>query len=119
MDKKSKNPKTQRNRRLGPVVFNGENASTSFRGPLSSDSLEKNHALAPRIDTTRRSKKLRASGYQIWLLIGVLIFVLGTVLLSPLFASVGIAIFALATMSRSRNKSEQRVRREFFEAGEK
>jgi hypothetical protein len=90
------------------------NESTDgFRNP--GVSRETSSVARTTIETPTRSKELRKVSPMIWMTIGLLTLVTGIVLFTPLLIGAGIATCLVVLLGRRRDRTEDRISREFFE----
>ena len=67
------------------------------------------------IETPTKSKELHKVSPMIWMNIGLLTLVAGIVLFTPLLIGAGIATCLVVLLVRRRDRTEDRISREFFE----
>ena len=98
------------NRRPGPMAFRAESKVTTQKSQPSPNKGGIGEAAGPFLETPKGAKELKVAGVWVWVVLGVVVALLGSLLLSPFIALVGVAIIVGAVFVRRRNATEARVR---------
>lgn len=130
MDHESQKP----SRRMGPVGFSAQKKVTSYRGPSGPDSAsgsasgvsstgsdttpQRNlgQASGPTLETPTRSKELKVMPLSVWYLASFAVVVMGLVLVAPALSVLGLIGCVAVYFAGRSNRTEARLRSDFFEA---
>lgn len=99
-----------RNRRPGPIGFDGESKVTSVRMPPIENPGGIANAAEIRLETPRGGVELRVPGPLTWVIAGLLVSVAGVIMLSIPLLVVGLGGLVVAGLISYRNRSEVRAR---------
>jgi len=98
------------NRRPGPMAFRAESKVTTQKAQPSPNEGGIGEAAGPFLETPKAAKELKVAGVGVWVVLGVVVALLGSLLLSPFMALVGFAIILAAQFARRRNATDDRLR---------